>query len=219
MKQAITGQSKMNTLKLAALVMLIGAASFAYGRAAYTFGVRTVFFNEFEVKDGNNSVQLSWTVTEYNNKSFTIQRSMNGKDWEDVVIVPSKNSIESLVDYVYTLSKVTPGRQYYRLKYVDNDFTKTGYSPTRAITVAETHSATNVWPNPATDVVNITNNGKGITRYNAAKFFDLSGRKMLDIKLEEGINTINIASLPVGTYLLYMTNTDGTPFNQKIIKQ
>ena len=55
----------------------------------------------------------------------------------------------------------------------------------------------NVWPNPATDVVmvNTTNAGD-------AELYDFSGRLVATYTIAEGSNTINVADLPAGVYML-----------------
>jgi hypothetical protein len=214
-----TGKFKLNAIRLTAVVILLAIATFSYGKTMRPFEVQTVFFNSFEIKAENNVLEMTWVVTEYNNKNFVIQHSLDGADWEDIAFIPSKNSPESLVGYSFKQSTSISGRHYYRLKHTDIDLKKIGYSPIKMINVTEEKPAISVWPNPAKDVVSISNNGKGINRYTTGNIFDLSGRKVLAIKLEDGTNTINISSLPTGTYLLYLENNDGNSFNQKIIKQ
>ncbi|MDP4263225.1 MAG: T9SS type A sorting domain-containing protein [Bacteroidota bacterium] len=213
------GQFKMKISKVAAVVLLMTMTTFTYGKTASPFEVQTVFFNSFDIKVSATTIEMTWVVTEYNNKSFVIQHSLNGADWEDVAFIPSQNSPESLVEYSFKLSNATSGRHYYRLKYTDIDLKKIGFSPVKNLLVAEEKQDISVWPNPASNVVNISNNSKGINQYTTGSVFDLSGRKMIAIKLEQGNNTISVANLPAGTYLLYLENSNGNPFNQKIIKQ
>jgi Secretion system C-terminal sorting domain len=211
-----TGRLNLNTIKLTSIILCMTIGTFSYGNP---FEVKTVFFNSFEIKVENNSIEMTWMCTEYNNKNFVIQQSLNGTDWEDIGFIASKNSPESLVGYSFKQSNTAPGRHYYRIKHTDIDLKKIGYSPIKTITITEEKQNISVWPNPAKDVVNVTNSSKGMNRFTIGNVFDLSGRKVLDIKLGEGMNTINISTLPAGTYLLYLENNDGNSFNQKIIKQ
>ena len=210
--------STLFVMKTLAAVLLMLTTTFTYGRIS-DLNAPPVFWNIFDavVKKGN-TVELSWVVTEYNNKSFYIQHSLNGSDWKDVAHVPSKNSPESLEDYSYTHNNNLSGKQYYRIKQVDISIDRTGYS--KIITVElKSNKDVIIWPNPATDQIRIVNSSTGKDLYTNAKIFDLSGRMRVEKKLQPDINTIGISELPTGTYLVRIESNDGAIHNQKFIKQ
>lgn len=167
---------------------------------------------------------LKWIVTEYNNKGFYIQHSLNGSDWKDIDSISSKNSALTLDEYFYSHKNTLDGRQYYRLKHISGDLTQTGYS--EVVTVMLRKEKQNIVkqvisfsPNPATDQVRIINEDGSNKIYSKAKIFDLSGKKVADKKLESHTNTIIITELPAGIYLIRAECNDGTSLSQKIIKQ
>jgi hypothetical protein len=210
--------STLFVMKTLAAVLLMLTTTFTYGRIS-DLNAPPVFWNIFDanVKKGN-TVELSWVVTEYNNKSFYIQHSLNGSDWEDVAHVPSKNSPESLEDYSYTHINSLSGKHYYRIKQVDISVDRTGYS--KVITVElKNDKDVIIWPNPATDQIRIVNNGRGADFYAKAQIFDLSGTMRAEKKLQSGINTIAVNELPPGHYLVRIESNNGAINKQKFIKQ
>ena len=178
-----------------------------------------VFWNKFEATIANdNTVVLTWNVTEYNNKNFVVQHSVDGTKWETIAIIQSQNSAESMTDYSYTHKNKLTGKQYYRLKDIDVDISYTSFSPIKTLVLKDDKQVVAIWPNPATDRITIANNNNGDT-YTNAKIFNLAGKMMTEKKLESHTNEISINELPAGTYIVKLENNKGTSFNQKIVKQ
>jgi len=196
------------TLTVALLMMM---ATIVNGR---------VFWNKFDVNVTNDkTVVLTWNVTEYNNKSFHIQVSPNGTDWQDIALVPSKNSAESMVDYSFTHSNKQSGKQFYRISELDVDVNSTGFSPIRTLILQnEKQPVISIWPNPATSHVVISGSDNE-NIYTQARIFDLAGKKVADKKLDGHSNKIAINELPAGTYIVQIENNAGSKYSQKIIKQ
>ena len=74
----------------------------------------------------NNTVLLSWaTASEINNAYFTIQRSMDGITFSDLVFINGKGNSNTLSNYSYLDKNPLNGLTYYRLKQTDfnGDFT------------------------------------------------------------------------------------------------
>jgi hypothetical protein len=72
-----------------------------------------------------------------------------------------------------------------------------------------------IYPNPASDVLNITlkNNTFEIK---SAQILDLTGRVISDSKIVN--NTIDIKNLAIGTYVLVIKNKEGKQFSEKFLK-
>jgi hypothetical protein len=70
-----------------------------------------------------------------------------------------------------------------------------------------------VWPNPATDFINIQSDFK-ITNVTIS---DLNGRTMKNIEFEE--NKVNINHLQSGIYLAQLVDINGKVVTKKIIKK
>lgn len=206
----------MRVFKTIVVFLFMMIMTFTYANA----GVKTVFWNVFDAKVSNNSVELTWVVTEYNNKTFMIEHSTNGTTWENVALIFSKNSPESLEGYSFVHRNAGEGKHFYRVKHTDIDAKGTGYSPTRIVTIKqqEKQSAI-VGPNPASDQLRIANNGTKENLYTRAMVFDLAGKMMVEQKLQAGNNVVSINTLVAGIYLVRIENKEGTAYTQKIIKQ
>jgi hypothetical protein len=59
-----------------------------------------------------------------------------------------------------------------------------------------------IWPNPTTSIVNVS-----VNRDAKAALYDLSGRCVEVYALEEGRNTLDLAKLPAGVYMLRVENS------------
>ncbi len=215
--------SKTSRLFIGALLMLT-ITTFTFGREASMVTAPPVFWNVFSAEAKNNSIVLKWVVTEYNNKAFYIQHSLNGSDWRDIDSISSKKSALSLDEYSYTHKNNLEGRQYYRLRHIDGDLSQTGYS--EVVTVMLRRENQNKFkqgisfsPNPATDEVRIINEEGSEKFYSKATIFDLSGKIVAEKKLESHTNTITVKELPVGIYLVRAEHSDGSSVSQKIVKQ
>ncbi len=68
-----------------------------------------------------------------------------------------------------------------------------------------------VYPNPATDVLNIRYKGK----LSGVSVYDLSGKRMV---INTDINSVDVSSLQAGVYML-VVETDNGKFSEKIIKK
>jgi hypothetical protein len=207
------------TKKTQAVALLILMGTFTNAHQASAADLRRVFWNKFEaVVKGDNTVVLTWNVTEYNNKSFRVQHSVDGTNWEDIAIVQSKNSAESMTDYSYTHINKLHGKQFYRLQDIDVDLGSTGPSPVRTLILKIDNQAITIWPNPASDHILIANNDKG-DLYTKARIFDLTGKVVTESNLKPNVNEIAINKLPAGTYIVKIENSKGTSYSQKIAKQ
>ena len=76
-----------------------------------------------------------------------------------------------------------------------------------------------VWPNPEKEVIHIQSSNSGGANGFKAQFFDLSGRVVNETVLQSGTNTVDIHSLPTGTYIIRVKLSTGEAYNQKLIKQ
>ena len=69
----------------------------------------------------------------------------------------------------------------------------------------EKQSAFSIFPNPASDVITIKNNSGIPTQ---AKLYDLTGRALQNIAIENNTTRINIQSYPNGLYFLKLNNSE-----------
>lgn len=75
--------------------------------------------------------------------------------------------------------------------------------------VEYTHSTAHVWPNPATDVLNIQTSSAVNARYIV---MDATGRQVLHGLVTNGLSTIDVSTLNAGAYVLWMAHMGTTRF-------
>lgn len=101
-------------------------------------------------------VLLEWaTASEENNDFFTIERSADGKEFEELAEVDGAGNSKQKLTYSYTDQKPLSGFSYYRLKQTDYD-RHFEYSPVISISGSGTSdesafSVQQVYPNPFVD--------------------------------------------------------------------
>jgi len=69
-----------------------------------------------------------------------------------------------------------------------------------------------VYPNPATDIINISSNDDG-----KVKIINLAGQSLMEIETRKGINQLHIQHLNQGLYMIQFTNNAGAVSTQKIM--
>jgi hypothetical protein len=155
-------------------------------------GVLPVQLTKFTAKLIENDCLTEWqTASETNNKEFIIERSPNNYDWSAIGSVKGNGNSSSKNRYNF-VDLNTPKNTviYYRLKQVDFNG-QYSYSHVEIITPIElTTNTISVFPNPTTDLLNITGANTRIEIYNTLgiKLFDLEGDSVIDISgLDNGI--------------------------------
>lgn len=118
--------------------------------ASATLPISLVSFDALIIKD---QVRISWkTATERNNDYFSIERSQNGKEWEEISTVSGAGN--SKVIQNYSMHDIDPlsGTSYYRLKQTDYSGSF-NYSDIVTVTYFADAKADNVviYPNPVTN--------------------------------------------------------------------
>lgn len=183
---------------------------------SYPFSVLPLNFLSFVASEKGNVVSLDWTVSQSdNNKGFYIEKSIDGNNWSELGFVEATASNYSGENnYSFTDPNPQPGSNYYRIKQVDFN-NSASYSATKIISLSSTEKIA-VWPNPAKDMINVQTNGYQTSV--TMEMYDLFGKKMLTKSLQPGNNSINIAGLPAGTYIVHSQNAAGETENHKIIK-
>lgn len=159
----------------------------------------------------DGQVEVTWTTaSETNNDFFTVQRSIDGVNFEDVVIVDGAGNSSSIINYSAVDYNPYGGTSYYRLKQTDFDGASK-YSDVVAVSCG----------NAATDfnLVNAYDQGNGTMAvvFNAGDnelytvtLYDIIGKQITETtgKAYSGKNQINIAvgDLARGIYMVNLKN-------------
>ncbi|MDO6432681.1 T9SS type A sorting domain-containing protein [Flavitalea sp. BT771] len=185
---------------------------------AYTLGytgvalpVTLLSFTAIRASDG---VKLNWETTdEVNFSHFEIQHStpMQG-DWTVIGTVPI--SVAGTLNNAYSFTHPDPaeGVNLYRLKMIDLDGKYT-YSQVCAISM-DGSSGIFIYPNPASDVINIQTNHPGAVR--VAKLSDWNGKTLQTVPLLSNDNRIDVKAMVSGIYILTIFYQDGSKDSYKV---
>lgn len=114
------------------------------GTCAVFLPVELMYFNAAYNGAG---VDLGWaTASEKNNSHFTVERSRNGIDFEEVLNVKGASQATQKITYHEKDNEPLSGISYYRLKQTDRDGTVT-YSSMQAVEISQGTSV-RLFPNP-----------------------------------------------------------------------
>jgi len=129
--------------------------SFFIGSVNSTSSTLPITLISFTATPVNQIVRLDWeTAAEINNDHFTIQRSTDATNWEDIKEI--KGLLNSSTDTYYSANDENPlyGVSYYRLQQTDLDG-KVSYSMVRKVNMDQP-ATLSVYPNPATNYITIS---------------------------------------------------------------
>jgi len=148
-------------------------------------------------EDGVNVLEWS-TASETNNDYFSIQRSENGHEFEEIHRLDGAGNSSQELDYRFLDNNAPAALSYYRLKQVDFDGAYS-YSSIIAIQTPTTTSDIRVFPNPMREVIRV-NLGK--RKRGLVEIIDELGRVLISQKPEDSSFTIDVRDLDSGIYQL-----------------
>jgi hypothetical protein len=190
-----------------------GTPMTAYNTALCS-GVLPVELLHFDATPQGEEVRLHWeTASEYNNHYFTVERSSDGVQFEEVIIVYGKGNSAKLQEYTTTDSMPYEGIFYYRLKQTDFDGT---FSYSDIVSVKRENTAplsVQYFPNPASDVLHFLPSGQETYQ---VRILAVNGMQMYASEKTSGFS-INLSSWPSGMYLVEVMASEGKQIS-KLIK-
>jgi len=147
----------------------------------------------------NDHVKLNWvTASELNNDFFTLQRSIDGAEFESIAEIDGEGTIQTATEYKYLDINPLPNLSYYRLRQTDFD-KKFTYSKVIAVNVS-LGGELSMHPNPVSYGTPLTLNRKG-------DYIILNNLGVTVLKAE-GVNQIDISLLAPGVYTLRSSTGD-----------
>jgi YVTN family beta-propeller protein len=160
-------------------------------------------------KQPNDNVLLQWlTTNEINLKHFELERSINVNSFQTIGTIAAENNNYQLTDKDAWTSDV----RYYRLKFVDNDG---GLRYSNIVGLSnKQQSNISIYPNPVSNIFIIQFTDNRLLK-STATLVDVSGKLVKLILLTNIYQTVDIANLANGIYLLKFENG----VTEKIIKQ
>ncbi|GJM36511.1 MAG: hypothetical protein DHS20C18_55120 [Saprospiraceae bacterium] len=165
-------------------------------------------------------VTVNWaTAKEENNNYFSLERSIDGRDFEEISRLQGAGNANTINNYQFVDKNPKPGTNYYRLKQVDFDGQ---FEYSRVVSVDfknETLNIMHLAPNPLNDFLEITMTqelAEGAQFY----IFDLNGKMVYQDSwpVNHLKQKIYLNNLPSGIYQLKMI-TGNDIINQQIVKE
>ncbi len=172
----------------------------------------------------NKKPVLNWVSSKEENLNlYVLERSLNGKDYSDVVYLFANGNTSSDSKYNYSdagVASVNKGIIYYRLRMVDLDGSFK-YSETRMVRMgdnAKTAQIT-VYPNPAVSEIRITLPDAWQQKPVTLEVYSVSGQTMKRSARATAsqTETLDISSLPAGAYFVKASSGEETSM-QRIVK-
>lgn len=165
-----------------------------------------------QLKQKGGSVVLNWSVLgEEKVSHYDVLHSVNGNSFRKIAEVKAKDDNGQIV-YSYTDQHAVNGTNYYKIVVVDEDG-KLHYSDVRSIGIA---SKLQLYPTVITD--HFTVNQPNATPC-LLTLTDVSGVRLLQKTIGQGINNIETGFLTGGTYFVQITRGSNEPEVFKIIKK
>jgi len=177
----------------------------------------------FDVNVNGNKIDLSWiTASEINNDYFTVQKSKNGVDWEDVLTVNGAGNSSQTIHYFDSDYSPYSGLSYYRLKQTDFDG-KTSYSSIVPVKyMLDNTGNISLFPNPIEGGETLQISFKDIKEEEVLVVLrDIAGKEfysklVLEIEDEKLVGLPIDKVIPKGIYIVTATS-ENQIYNQKLI--
>ena len=161
--------------------------------------VLPVEWRSFEGFVKGENIELQWTVaSETNNEGFQVQKSKDGRNWENIGFVGGAGNTH--IDQAYSWLDTSPssGANYYRLVQIDFDYQ---YSYSELVVVNYTPDLVpviTISPNPVKNNFRLTVN---TTIFDASiSIYSPEGKLVKKVLVDEVGNDIDISTLPTGLY-------------------
>lgn len=163
-----------------------------------------------------NTATLNWNILEpTNGTGYAVEHSTDGISWTQIhYTLKIGNDLNK--KYSYSQSNLISGIHYYRIRKTEPNGL-ISYSAVSRVTI-KSDIAISIWPNPAQDVLRVQD--VSTSNSNSHLYIhDNTGRMIGQSVLKKGVNSIEVHSLPAGTYILRIKRSNGEITNSKFVKQ
>ena len=171
----------------------------------------------------DNKTHIEFVVaSQVNNEYFTIERSKNLFDWNEIGQIPGGGTNNEEITYNFTDLSPLSGDNYYKLSQTDIDGTTKSFNPI-VVNCDSRVDNYNVFPNPTTNIIFIEfeleyYQGESIELL----VRDLKGTiiKSVPLNLDRGYNffNVNLNDVPKGMYLLQYKGTKNHIPEKRVVK-
>lgn len=185
---------------------------------AYTSVELPISLLEFNASaTSSKQIALSWiTVSETSNQYFTIERSVDGVSFSDVIEVDSKGNNLGSQNYNATDESPYNGISYYRLKQTDIDG-KSTYSKSIKVNVAASEGELLAYPNPTTTLLNLSIKDAANKKL-VYIIYTVDGKRIDEQQINSDFTAIPTSKFINGIYLLQVKQNGTTIKTFRVIK-
>lgn len=170
------------------------------------------------IANDNHTVTLQWaTVSEFNTRYFTVERSRDAMHFNRLADVKAKGNSNTRVDYSAPDSHPYDGNSWYRLKMTDIDGS-IQYSPVEKVNISAIHLPVTAGPNPAGEFVYILMNDTNPAGMQY-RLTDLFGRKLSEGPLSGNGVQVDLSHLAPAIYILQVLQNGKAVETFKITRQ
>ncbi len=174
----------------------------------------SINLTNFSLSAKDDIVNVSWeTASEIDNDYFQVEHSSNAYDWNTIGKIDGVNQSNGIQNYSFIDKEPAYGINYYRLKQFDYDGLTTTFEA-KDIYVRNGIREPEIYPNPFTELIHISNNSKENSKY---KIYDLKGVLLLEGYLEQE-DDISLESLQNGIYQIIIFDGDQNIYQKRIVK-
>ena len=175
--------------------------------------IQLLSFKAYNVDD---YIKLEWeTLSELNNAYYTVERSNNGINWEEVSQINGAGNSSRALSYFYNDYAFYTPITYYRLKQTDFDGEST-YSSIISIQ-KEKNNELILYPNPVNNNLTLSLNAKS-DYISLVVVTNHLGQKVLKQYPNQSNIVIDLSTLKKGIYFVKIVDSNGNSYVRKIVK-
>ena len=152
----------------------------------------------------DKNVRLDWTtLNETNNDYFTLERSRDGNDWEEVTTQAGHGNSSEQIDYSFMDRNPYWGVSYYRISQTDFDGTVKYYSDVKSVNMTSPEiGKLIVSPNPAEEKIEIIGSRDELGEITIIDFMGRDLTPYSKTSYEDFIVSIDIKNVPANMFIL-----------------
>ncbi|MEP7263348.1 MAG: T9SS type A sorting domain-containing protein [Bacteroidota bacterium] len=180
----------------------------------------------FGGQQAGDYILLTWaTESEKNNDYFTIEKSIDGKNYAALGKVDGAGNSNTTKNYHFLDVNPAKGSNYYRLEQTDFNGAHETFNCIQIMFngIVQSADIKGIYPNPFIDKISVS---FYMPVTGTARFFILNSAgqevRSMAIQAEEGLTSVdwkNLNVLPSGTYTVVMNNNNNRTSGNKIIKK
>lgn len=173
----------------------------------------------FDAKANNASINITWaTASEENNDFFTVEKSINGIDWNVLKVVKGKGNTQELNNYTTTDNAINANKIFYRLKQTNFDGSFS-YSSIKIVNTDYNTVKVSVYPNPAKDFVTVNLNSTESDVNATVVILNMQGQVVYSAdNINNNTYSFDISTLASGIYFVEVKQDSGVS-KIKIVKE